>query len=88
MQKNNHLDLTEHKIWKDRNIKPEYKRIYSYLYQKGFDKTISFHVNVWEVQKTSHISNVGLRKCMKILEDNNYIKYIEYDRNLYEVKIC
>lgn len=88
MQKNDYLDLTGHKIWKDRNIKPEYKRIYTYLYQKGLDKTISFHINIWEIQRTSHISNVGLRKCMKILEDNNYIKYIEYDRNLYEVKIC
>lgn len=88
MLKQRHLDMTNHKIWKDKNIKPEYKRIYAYLYQKGLDKTISFHINVWEVQKTSQISNVGLRKCMKALQNNNYIKYVEYDRNLYEVAIC
>ncbi|MDO5569517.1 MAG: hypothetical protein Q4G04_05375 [bacterium] len=87
MQKGSQLDLTKNRIWKDRNIKPEYKRLYAYLYQKGFDK-ISFHINVGEIQNITHITNVGLRKCMKILEDNKYIKYIEYDRNLYEVTIC
>jgi len=82
-----YLFMKDHRIWKDKNIKPEYKEIFSYLYQKGFDRIV-FHINIWEIQSTTHITNVGLRKCMKTLEDNNYIKYIEYDRNLYEITIC
>ena len=32
------LDLKDHKIWKDKNIKPEAKDIYCYLYVEGFDR--------------------------------------------------
>ena len=32
------LDLTNHKIWKDKFIKAETKEIYAYLYSKGYDK--------------------------------------------------
>ena len=42
MKKRKQLDLTNHKIWKDRNIKPEAKEIYAYLYSEGFDKTNGF----------------------------------------------
>lgn len=81
------LELTDHRIWKDKNIKPEYKRIYAYLYQKGFDKTDIFHINIGEIQPTSHITNVGFRKCLNTLEKFKYIVYQEYDKGLYEVKV-
>lgn len=88
MQRKSQLDLTDHRIWKDKNINPEYKRLYTYLYQKGLDKNISFHINIGEVQQTSHITNVGFRKCLKILKEFKYIKhYIEYDTGLYEIKV-
>ena len=33
-----HLDISNHKIWKDKNIKPEAKEIYAYLFAEGFEK--------------------------------------------------
>ena len=41
MKRAKQLDLTKHMIWKDKNIKPEAKEIYAYLYSEGFDKTIN-----------------------------------------------
>ena len=46
------LDLTKHKIWKDKSIKPETKEIYAYLYSQGFNKTIT-HVNIGDIQRAS-----------------------------------
>lgn len=39
-----HLDLSNHKIWKDKNIMPEGKEIYAYLYSEAFDKLVA-HIN-------------------------------------------
>ena len=33
------LDISNHKIRRDKNIKPEAKEIYTYLFEKGFEKT-------------------------------------------------
>lgn len=88
MKKRKQLDLTNHKIWKDRNIKPEAKEIYAYLYSEGFDKTIS-NINIGRVQKeVKSIKNIAFRKNMKLLEKYNYIKFREYDIGLYEYTIC
>ena len=43
------LDLTNHKIWKDKNINPETKEIYFYLYVEGFDRDIT-NINIGRVQ--------------------------------------
>ena len=61
------LDLTNHKIWKDKFIKAETKEIYAYLYSKGYDKMIS-HINIGEIQQVISITNVGFRNNLKILE--------------------
>lgn len=50
MQRNKHLDITNHKIWKDKKIKPETKEIFAYLYSEGFDKIIC-NINIGRVQK-------------------------------------
>ena len=88
MKKRKQLDLTNHKIWKDRNIKPEAKEIYACLYSEGFDKTIS-NINIGRVQKeVKSIKNIAFRKNMQLLEKYNYIKFREYDIGLYEYTIC
>ena len=88
MKKRKQLDLTNHKIWKDRNIKPEAKEIYAYLYSEGFDRTIS-NINIGRVQKEDKsIKNIAFRKNMQLLEKYNYIKFREYDIGLYEYTIC
>ena len=88
MKKRKQLDLTNHKIWKDRNIKPEAKEIYAYLYSEGFDKTIS-NINIGRVQKeVKSIKYIACRKNMQLLEKYNYIKFREYDIGLYEYTIC
>lgn len=82
------LDLTNHRIWKDRNIKPEAKDVYVYLYSEGFDKVFT-NINIGRVQKEfKSIKNVAFRKNLKLLEKNNYIKFKEYDKGLYEYTIC
>ena len=48
MRKTRHLDLTDHRIWKDKNITFETKDIYSYLYTEGFDRTIA-NVNIGRI---------------------------------------
>lgn len=88
MKKRKQLDLTNHKIWKDKNIKPEAKEIYAYLYSEGFDRTIS-NINIGRVQKeVKSIKNIAFRKNMQLLEKYNYIKFREYDIGLYEYTIC
>lgn len=88
MKKRKQLDLTNHKIWKDRKIKPEAKEIYAYLYSEGFDRTIS-NINIGRVQKeVKSIKNIAFRKNMQLLEKYNYIKFREYDIGLYEYTIC
>lgn len=83
-----HLDLSNHKIWKDKNIKPEAKEIYAYLYTEAFERTIT-HISIGRVQKQlKRMKNVGFRNNLKLLEKFNYIKFTEYDRGLYEYTIC
>lgn len=84
----NNLDISKHRVWKDRNIKPEAKEIFAYLYSEGFDRTIS-HISIGKVQKQiKSIKNVGFKKNLLLLEKYNYIKFIEYDKGLYEYTIC
>ena len=45
MTRRKQLDITNHKIWKDKNINLEAKEIYAYLYSQGFDKIVS-HINI------------------------------------------
>ena len=80
------LELSS-KIWKDKNIKPEAKQIYAYLYSKGWDKTL-INLNIGELQQTMKIKNVGLKNNLKILENNNYLKYMEYAVGMYSITIC
>lgn len=55
------LDLTDHKIWKDKNIKPEIKEIYCYLYVEGFDRDIT-NINIGRVQtEFKSIRNLAFR---------------------------
>lgn len=80
------LDMTCHKIWKDKNIKPEGKEIYAYLYSQALDKEIT-HVNIRNIQHIISITNKGFKKNLDILEKFKYLIYKEYDRGLYEVKV-
>ena len=59
--------ITPNDIWNNKNIKPEAKEIYSYLYCKGFDRTV-FHFNIGDIQNEIPISNVGFRNNLKTLE--------------------
>ena len=87
MRKRNQLDLTNHKIWKDRNIKPEAKEIYAYLFAEGFDKTIT-HISIGKIQTDlKSITNIGFRNNLNILEKYKYLVYKEYDTGLYEYHI-
>ena len=81
------LDLTGHRIWEDKNIKPECKRIYSYLYSIGYDK-IDFFVNIGDIQPIIQIKNVGFRNNLKLLEDNDYLIFYEYANGMYDISIC
>ena len=67
MRKITHLDMSDHRIWKDKNITFEAKDIYAYLYSEGFDKTIN-HINIGRMQGIiKGIKNVGFRKNLKLL---------------------
>ena len=81
------LDMTEHKIWKDKKINPECKRIYAYVYSKGLNR-ISTDINVGELQQYIPITNVGLRKNLNILQKFKYLIFKEYDKGMYEIHIC
>ena len=82
------LDISKHRIWKDRNINPEAKEIFAELYAEGFDRTITC-INIGRVQKQiKSIKNVAFRKNLQLLEKYNYIKFTEYDKGLYEYTIC
>ena len=81
-----HLDLSNHKIWKDKNIKPEGKEIYAYLYSEAFDKLVA-HINIADIQNKIHITNVGFKNNLKILEKFKYLVFKEYYNGLYEYHI-
>lgn len=80
-----HLDDSS-RIWKDRKIKPEGKIIYSYIYSKGFEKSIT-NLNIWEIQPYLKITNKGLKNNLKSLEYGEYIKYREYDDGMYMINL-
>ena len=86
MTSTKHLDLSNHKIWKDKNIKPEGKEIYAYLYSEAFDKLVA-HINIVDIKNKIHITNVGFKNNLKILEKFKYLIYKEYDKGLYEYHI-
>lgn len=82
-----HLDISNHKIWRDKNIKPEAKEIYAYLFAEGFERTIS-HISIGRIQRElKSITNIGFRNNLKILEKYKYLVYKEYDTGLYEYHI-
>ena len=82
-----HLDISNHRIWRDKNIKPEAIEIYAYLFAEGFERTIS-HISIGRIQREQKsITNIGFRNNLKILEKNKYLVYKEYDTGLYEYHI-
>ena len=87
MKKRKQLDLTNSTIWNNKDIKPEAKKIYSYLYCMGFDRTV-FHFNIGDIQNYIPITNVGFRNNLKILEKLKLLIYKEYKRGMYEIHIC
>ena len=86
MRKPKQLDLSESRIWKDKEIKPETKEIYALLYSMGFDKLI-LNINIGDIQKLKPIKNVGFRNNLKVLEGNKYLIFKEYDKGMYEIHI-
>lgn len=86
--KKDQLDITDHKIWKDKNINPEAKEVYSYLYEEALNR-ITTCISIGRVQgECKHIKNKAFKKILNLLEQNNYIVFREYDNGLYEYKIC
>lgn len=73
-------------IWKDKRIPKETKYVYSYIYQKGFDRIIT-DINVGEIQQTIKIRNKGLKKSLDILERLKYLVYQEYSTGHYTITL-
>lgn len=86
MRKKWQLDITDHRVWNDKRIKPEANEIFAYLYANGFNKII-VHLNVGNLQQLTRIKNKGLRKNLKLLQDNNYIRFKEYHNGMYKYSI-
>ena len=58
-------------IWDNKNISPECKEIYSYLYSKGFDRTI-FHFNIGEIiAEAREKKGLSQRQLAKLAKINN-----------------
>lgn len=83
----NQLDISEHKIWKDKNISPEGKTIFAYVYAIGFNKLLS-HLNVGDIQPIISITNKALKRNLNILQEFKYLMFKEYDTGMYEIHIC
>ena len=88
MPKNKQLELINPKIWKDKNIKFETKLIYKILCAEQSHRSKFTSISVGRVQNQLSITNVGFKKNLQILEDNKYIKFIEYGRGLYTYEFC
>lgn len=73
-------------IWKDKRVPKETKYIYSYIYQKGFDRIIT-DINIGEIQQTIKIKNKGLKKSLDILEQLKYLVYQEYSTGMYTITL-
>lgn len=74
------------RLWNDKRIKPEGKLIYSYIYSKGQDRIIT-DLNVGELQQVVRISNQGLKKNLRKLEDYKYLLFKEYVNGMYTINI-
>lgn len=74
------------RLWKDKNINPEGKKIFAYIYSKGYDKNL-LHLNVGEIQQELSITNVGLKKHLGILEKYKYLIYNEYSKGMYMIHL-
>ena len=86
MRMKDQLDLTNHRIWKDKNIKAEAKEIYSYLYAEALDKVVA-HISIGRIQSLFSITNVGFKNNLKLLEKYKYLVFKEYNNGLYEYHI-
>ena len=86
MTRINHLDISNNKIWKDRNVPKEAKYIYSYIYTKGFERVIT-DINIGEIQQVINIKNKGLRKNLETLAKLNYLIYQEYTNGMYTITL-
>lgn len=73
-------------IWKDKRIPKETKYVYSYIYQKGFNRIIT-DINIGEIQQTIKIKNKGLKKSLDILEQLKYLVYKEYSVGHYTITL-
>ena len=73
-------------IWKDKRIPKETKYVYSYIYQKGFNRIIT-DINIGEIQQTIKIKNKGLKKSLDILEQLKYLVYQEYATGMYTITL-
>lgn len=74
------------RLWNDKRIKPEGKLIYSYIYSKGQDRIIT-DLNAGELQQVVRISNQGLKKNLRKLEDYKYLLFKEYSNGMYTINI-
>lgn len=88
MSKEKQLELINPRIWKDKNIKFETKLIYKILCAEQSGRCEFTSISIGKVQKTLSITNVGFKKNLKILEDNNYIRFNEYSNGLYTYEFC
>lgn len=88
MSKKKQLELLDPKIWKDKSIKYETKLIYKILCAEQSQRCEFTSISIGRVQRKLSISNVGFKNNLKILEDNKYIRFNEYDRGLYTYEIC
>ena len=88
MSKGKQLELLDPKIWKDKSIKYETKLIYKILCAEQSQRCEFTSISIGRVQRKLSISNVGFKNNLKILEDNKYIRFNEYDRGLYTYEIC
>ena len=84
----NQLKLIDPRIWKDKNIKFETKLIYKILCAEQSDRCRFTSISIGKVQKTLSISNVGFKRNLQILENNNYKKFTEDDKGLYTYELC
>ena len=88
MSKEKQLELINPRIWKDKNSKCETKLIYKIRCAEQSQGCEFTSISIGKVQKTLSITNVGFKKNLKILEDNNYIRFKEYSNGLYTYEFC
>lgn len=72
----------------DKNINYETKLIYKILCSEKSERCEFTGISIGRIQKKLSITNVRFKNNLKILEDNNYIRYNEYGKELYTYEIC